>query len=78
MIMPRPNARFALKIDNRQETNAAMRRPASHLTPSPSTQPSVRTRIRIFKPRMRALSEDSQAQKLRAHVHKSIAQALKA
>ena len=50
MIMPRPNARFALEIDNTQETNAAMRTPVSCFTPSDSKQPSVRTRFRIFKP----------------------------
>lgn len=59
MIMLRPNAKYAVEIDNTQEPAAAMRRPASCLTPNHSTQPSVRTRTRIFKPRMRALLEDS-------------------
>ena len=39
MIMLGPNAKFAVEIDNTQGTSAAMRMPASGLTPSHPRSP---------------------------------------
>lgn len=66
--MPRPNARFALEIDNTQETNAAMRTPVSCFTQAIHAALSAHA-LSHLQARMRPLSEDSQARKLGAHVH---------
>lgn len=68
MIMPRPNARFALEIDNTQETNAAMR--TGLVLPRQAIPAALSAHAhRIFKPACARCQRGLSGTQARAHVH---------